>query len=339
MLLKSSDSHKKQAKLLSKSIKEQLGGTGPKVAPSSQEMKKKLTVKKETPPAKNLEYGTIAQRQKVQSDIEDMGNQRVQTTTTSATGAGGLKDMSISDGGTVKSFNANAISKLGNMGGAKLEMDSGGLVPNVGKYVQDVGKNILAKNSLVPDATKGELNKGLANTAQKINQQTPGTDAFKQKTIAMQINKNVRKNQNLKASYNMDENIADEALTIQDWNVDDIKFTEIETVDIIKAKPLKENMSNWRDELDEDWQKVNRKDKTDGLSQKAVNAYRKENPGSKLKTAVTKDPKKLKKGSKSAKRRLSFCRRMKGMKKKLTSAKTSRDPNSRINKALRRWNC
>ena len=96
---------------------------------------------------------------------------------------------------------------------------------------------------------------------------------------------------------------------------------------------------DWRTELDEDWQKVNRKDKTDGMSQKAVNAYRKENPGSKLKTAVTKDPKKLKKGSKSAKRRLAFCRRMKGMKKKLTSAKTRRDPDSRINKALRRWNC
>jgi hypothetical protein len=115
-------------------------------------------------------------------------------------------------------------------------------------------------------------------------------------------------------------------------------------------KTKKESFSNWREEvgyedkdsskkIDEDWQKVNRKDKTDGLSQKAVNAYRKENPGSKLKTAVTKDPKKLKKGSKSAKRRLSFCPRMKGMKKKLTSAKTSRDPDSRINKALRRWNC
>ena len=49
--------------------------------------------------------------------------------------------------------------------------------------------------------------------------------------------------------------------------------------------------------------------------------------------------KKLKKGSKDAKRRLSFCRRMKGMKKRLTSAKTARDPDSRINKALRRWNC
>lgn len=85
----------------------------------------------------------------------------------------------------------------------------------------------------------------------------------------------------------------------------------------------------------EDWQSVNRKDKTDGLSQKAVDAYRRENPGSKLQTAVTeKNPE-----GKRAERRKSFCRRMKGMKSKLTSAETSRDPDSRINKALRRWNC
>ena len=87
--------------------------------------------------------------------------------------------------------------------------------------------------------------------------------------------------------------------------------------------------------IDEDWQKVNRRDKTDGLSQKAVNAYRRENPGSKLQTAVTEK----KPTGKRAKRRLSFCRRMSGMKKRLTSAKTARDPDSRINKALRRWNC
>lgn len=87
--------------------------------------------------------------------------------------------------------------------------------------------------------------------------------------------------------------------------------------------------------IDEDWQKVNRKDKTDGLSQAAVNAYRRENPGSKLKTAVTeKNP-----TGKRASRRKSFCSRMGGMKKRLTSAKTARDPDSRINKALRRWNC
>jgi hypothetical protein len=85
----------------------------------------------------------------------------------------------------------------------------------------------------------------------------------------------------------------------------------------------------------EDWQSVNRKDKTDGLSQKAVDAYRRENPGSKLQTAVTeKNP-----TGKRAGRRKNFCSRMKGMKSKLTSAKTARDPDSRINKALRRWNC
>jgi len=104
---------------------------------------------------------------------------------------------------------------------------------------------------------------------------------------------------------------------------------------------------DWRLELDddvlyrlgEDWQKTNRQDKTDGMSQKAVNAYKRENPGSKLKTAVTAKPSTLKRGSKKAKRRKSFCSRMKGMKKRLTSAKTARDPDSRINKALRRWNC
>ena len=91
--------------------------------------------------------------------------------------------------------------------------------------------------------------------------------------------------------------------------------------------------------LVEDWQKVNKQDKTDGLSKKAVKAYRRENPGSKLKTAVTKDPSKIKKGSSDDKRRKSFCARMSGMKKHNASAETKRDPDSPINKALRRWNC
>ena len=88
-------------------------------------------------------------------------------------------------------------------------------------------------------------------------------------------------------------------------------------------------------EIDEDWQKENRKDKTDGLSQKAVNAYRRENPGSNLQTAVTEK----KPTGKRASRRKNFCSRMSGMKSKLTSAETARNPDSRINKALRRWNC
>ena len=128
-------------------------------------------------------------------------------------------------------------------------------------------------------------------------------------------------------------------LLVQDWKKDDIKFTEIETIDIIKPEPL--NPSDWRNELDESaaWQRKEGKSKSGGLNQKGVDSYRAANPGSKLKTAVTTKPSKLKKGSKAANRRKSFCSRMKGMKKKLTSAKTARDPDSRINKSLRKWNC
>jgi len=84
------------------------------------------------------------------------------------------------------------------------------------------------------------------------------------------------------------------------------------------------------------WTRKAGKSKSGGLNKKGVASYRKENPGSNLKMAVTG---KVKKGSKDAKRHTSFCKRMKGMKKKLTSAKTARDPNSRINKSLRKWRC
>ena len=87
------------------------------------------------------------------------------------------------------------------------------------------------------------------------------------------------------------------------------------------------------------WQRKEGKNPEGGLNAKGVASYRAENPGSKLKTAVTTKPSKLKPGSKSANRRKSFCSRMSGMKKTLTSAKTANDPNSRINKSLRKWNC
>jgi hypothetical protein len=86
----------------------------------------------------------------------------------------------------------------------------------------------------------------------------------------------------------------------------------------------------------EDWNKVNHHDKTDGLSQKAVNAYRRENPGSKLKTAVTTKPSKLKPGSKDAKRRKSFCARMSGNEGPMKKPNGEPTPKAL---ALRRWNC
>ena len=87
------------------------------------------------------------------------------------------------------------------------------------------------------------------------------------------------------------------------------------------------------------WQRKEGKSKSGGLNRKGIASYRKANPGSKLNMAVTTKPSKLKKGSKAAKRRKSFCARMKGMNKKLTSDKKRRDTNSRINKSLRKWNC
>jgi len=87
------------------------------------------------------------------------------------------------------------------------------------------------------------------------------------------------------------------------------------------------------------WQRKEGKSESGGLNRKGIASYRRENPGSKLSMAVTTKPSKLKPGSKAANRRKSFCARMGGMKKRLTSSETARDPDSRINKALRKWNC
>ena len=78
------------------------------------------------------------------------------------------------------------------------------------------------------------------------------------------------------------------------------------------------------------WQRKEGKNKEGGLNEKGRKSYERENPGSDLKAPSKKvgNP-----------RRKSFCARMTGMKKKLTSSKTANDPNSRINKSLRAWNC
>ena len=90
-----------------------------------------------------------------------------------------------------------------------------------------------------------------------------------------------------------------------------------------------------KQEVKEDWQKSNRKDGVDGMSQKSVNAYKRANPGSKLKTAVTG---KVKKGSKDSKRRKSFCARSKGQ-KDMHNIDCSKTPEKKICKARKRWRC
>jgi hypothetical protein len=128
-----------------------------------------------------------------------------------------------------------------------------------------------------------------------------------------------------------------------DGDVDTKDMSSSETGEFIpspcgnkKLKPkVRFEQSDWRSDLGEDWQKVNKSDKTDGMSQKAVNAYRRENPGSKLKTAVTGNPKK---GSKDAKRRSSYCSRSEGQ-KDMHNIDCTKTPDKAICKARRRWKC
>ena len=77
------------------------------------------------------------------------------------------------------------------------------------------------------------------------------------------------------------------------------------------------------------WTRKEGKSESGGLNEKGRKSYEKANPGSNLKATQPEG------GS----RKKSFCARMKGMKKKLTSSNTANDPNSRINTALRKWKC
>ena len=85
------------------------------------------------------------------------------------------------------------------------------------------------------------------------------------------------------------------------------------------------------------WTRKEGKSKSGGLNKKGVASYRKANPGSKLKTAVTTKPSKLKKGSKDAKRRASFCAPMTGMRKRQKASNNTGE--DRLSKSLRKWNC
>jgi len=125
-----------------------------------------------------------------------------------------------------------------------------------------------------------------------------------------------------------------ESVTIQDVNGNDY----VEFIDLIKPEKIK-TFNQFVTEASAAWQRKEGKNPEGGLNKKGIASYRKEHPGSHLSLAVTTKPSKLKPGSKKANRRKSFCSRMKGMKAKLTSAKTAHDPNSRINKSLRKWNC
>ena len=131
-----------------------------------------------------------------------------------------------------------------------------------------------------------------------------------------------------KNSIKVNPDMKEDTVVVQDASGKDF----VEVIDIISPSKVR---SDWRKEINVTeasaaWTRKAGKNKSGGLNEKGRKSYERENPGSDLKAPSKKvgNP-----------RRKSFCARMRGMKKKLTSKKTARDPNSRINKSLRAWNC
>ena len=103
-------------------------------------------------------------------------------------------------------------------------------------------------------------------------------------------------------------------------------------IQVVNSKSKNYNMN----EQSAAWQRKEGKNPEGGLNAKGVASYRRENPGSKLQTAVTTEPSKLKPGSKSANRRKSFCARMGGMPGPM---KDEKGRPTRKALSLRKWNC
>ena len=105
---------------------------------------------------------------------------------------------------------------------------------------------------------------------------------------------------------------------------------ETSSIDSAASGEFTEETEGTLNEKSAAWTRKAGKNKEGGLNEKGRKSYEREDPGSDLKAPSKKV---------GNKRRASFCARMRGMKKKLTSAKTANDPDSRINKSLRAWNC
>lgn len=181
--------------------------------------------------------------------------------------------------------------------------------------------------------------KGAGNYGNKSESMAEAASAAQQAAIAINMKKHNVKPKNESAELTEEFDLIESIIeTIAQHNgVDpDVIWQDLETltedelyVFAVTSQPIMES---------EAWQKANKRDKTDGMSQKSVNTYRREHPGSKLKTAVTTKPSKLKKGSKASKRRKSYCSRSRGQ-MKMHSISCAKTPDKAICKARRRWNC
>lgn len=132
----------------------------------------------------------------------------------------------------------------------------------------------------------------------------------------------------LQQRADMINSIGEDTIQIEDSNGEVVA----EITDLILPEP----MTGWKQQIAmEDWSKKNKGDKVDGMGKDSIKAYRRENPGSKLKGAVTGDPKK---GSKDAGRRKNYCDRSKGQ-QDMHNIDCSSTPDKPICKARKRWKC
>jgi hypothetical protein len=144
-----------------------------------------------------------------------------------------------------------------------------------------------------------------------------------QAAIAVAMKKKGQKPKSLDEQFDMIEDMVQQLA--EDNNVDpEVIWEHLESIDDNKLFEVAA------------WQKKSGKNKNGGLNAKGVASYRREHPGSKLQTAVTTKPSKLKPGSKAAKRRKSFCARMSGMKGPM---KDKHGKPTRKALSLRKWNC
>ena len=193
-----SKTHAKQVDDLEKAMNEQLGGTGPKVAPSPQEMKKKLTPQ------------TLDARKQAQSNVVGKMNQLGGITKTTSQN-GKLDSMSIQ--GVGSGTNKAALASVLPKSGTGLKMDADGNLPNVGAAVQQkaeqgikIGKGIMQNTGAkFTSSSQKDFNTGTnyvksGQLAKDVNRQIPGTQQFRYDIAADEINlasqKNKPKNNN-----------------------------------------------------------------------------------------------------------------------------------------------
>ena len=204
-----------------------------------------------------------------------------------------------------------------------LKFGTSGTDLNVGgRSVKNTIKNVKTGVTAIKNIRKDGLVDGLKNTFTKTKTEKP--------SIASNIDKAIKNYNQQKEDTQHLQNIKN-AIKTKTMNGKPLTDKQIQG---LKAGLTQ---GNWRQDgskrgMEEGaaWTKKAGKNKSGGLNEKGRKSYERENPGSDLKAPSKK---------KGNKRRTSFCKRMEGMKKKLTSKKTARDPNSRINKSLRAWNC